>query len=91
LRFGGFFKIVEALVHNEQYSLDSNIIQQWVVILLNRNQALRAFVANDETALQYLFKVATKKCPSDEIARKNVMIHLHRERLDSLWSISIMG
>ena len=52
--------------------MDSNIIQQWVVILLNRNQHLRAHVANEETVLQYLLKVATKKCPSDEIARKNV-------------------
>jgi hypothetical protein len=65
LRLSGFHKIVEALMHNEQYSLDSNIIQQWVVILLNRNQHLRAHVANDETVLQYLLKVATKKCPSE--------------------------
>ena len=47
LRLSGFHKIMEALMHNEQYSLDSNIIQQWVVILLNRNQHLRAHVAND--------------------------------------------
>lgn len=65
LRLSGLHRIVEALMHNEQYSLDSNIIQQWIIILLNRNQILRTFVANDENTLQYLFKVATKKCPSD--------------------------
>ena len=43
-RKNGFIKLIEALRINEQYSLDSNIIQQWIVILVNRNACLRDFL-----------------------------------------------
>ena len=37
IRLAGFDKILDALKYNEEYALDSNIIQQWIVIILNRN------------------------------------------------------
>ena len=44
LRLQAFKKIVEALAHNEQYSLDSNIIQQWIIILARRNEDLQKYL-----------------------------------------------
>lgn len=59
-------------MHNEQYALDSNIIQQWIVILVNRNQDLRKYLSAETDTLNYLHKLATKKTPSEDVARKNV-------------------
>mgnify|MGYP003420482010 CR=1 len=39
---------------------------------MNRNQSIRSYLAGSEEILQYLFKLSTKKTPSEEIARKNV-------------------
>ena len=73
-RLAGFLKLVEALKVNEQYSLDSNIIQQWLVILVNRNPCLREFLGEHGECLEYLHKLSTKKTPSEDIARKNVTL-----------------
>lgn len=47
LRFEALKRIVEALKFNEQYSSDSNILQQWLVILFNRNEHLRKYLQGD--------------------------------------------
>jgi hypothetical protein len=73
LRFESLKRITEALKFNEQYSSDSNIIQQWIVILLNRNANLRAYLTKEAELLAYLVGLTTKKVPSDDIARKNVL------------------
>ena len=44
LRLQGLKGLQEALIHNEKYSLDSNIIQQWIIIIINRNELLRNYV-----------------------------------------------
>jgi hypothetical protein len=41
LRLQGLHSLQEGLICNEKYSLDSNIIQQWIIILVNRNEVLR--------------------------------------------------
>ena len=79
LRLAVLNKIVDALKFNEQYSSDSNIIQQWIVILINRNEHLRNYLAEEEDILEYLIKLTTKKVPSDEISRKNVLFVLFRK------------
>ena len=74
MRLQSLKKIVEALKFNEQYSSDSNIIQQWIVILLNRNKHLRQYLIEEPDLREYLTQLATKKVPSDDISRKNVVL-----------------
>lgn len=74
LRLTGFRSLQEGLICNEKYSLDSNIIMQWIIILINRNQNLRAHVQADRNGVNYLCKMATKRIPSDDVARKNVLV-----------------
>jgi deoxyhypusine synthase len=72
LRLEGINRIVDALKYNEQYSSDSNIIQQWLVILFNRNEHLRNHLMSEVEILDYLYTLTSKKVPSDEISKKNV-------------------
>lgn len=65
LRLQTLKKIVEALKFNEQYSSDSNIIQQWIIILLNRNENLRGYLATEQEMLDYLYELPIKKVPSN--------------------------
>ena len=78
LRIQCFRSLQEGLIFNEKYSLDSNIIQQWIIILVNRNKCLRDYLQKDRQVCNFLMKAALKKTPSDEVARKNVAICLHR-------------
>jgi len=41
---------------------------------LNRNPVLRKYLAGESVILEYLHKLTAKKTPSEEIARKNVLI-----------------
>lgn len=72
LRLQGFRSLLEGLIANEKYSLDSNIIQQWIIVLVNRNPDLQAYLQSERDTCSYLMKMATKKLPSEEVARKNV-------------------
>lgn len=65
IRLQGFRSLQEGLICNEKYSLDSNIIQQWIIILVNRNTNLRAYIEKDMTMVNFFMKAATKKIPSD--------------------------
>ena len=87
----GFRSLQEGLIFNEKYSLDSNIIQQWIIILVNRNKCLRDYLHKDRQVCNFLMKAATKKTPSDEIARKNVPLALLRGPMETSWSTSCMG
>ena len=78
LRLQGFRSLQEGLIFNEKYSLDSNIIQQWIIILVNRNKCLRDYLQKDRQVCNFLMKAATKKTPSDEVARKNVNFSLFK-------------
>jgi len=65
IRLQGFRSLQEGLICNEKYSLDSNIIQQWIIILVNRNANLRAHIEKDLTLVNFMMKAATKKIPSE--------------------------
>ena len=65
VRLQGFRSLQEGLICNEKYALDSNIIQQWIIILVNRNINLRSHVESDPPLVNFLMKAATKKIPSE--------------------------
>ena len=65
IRLQGFRSLQEGLICNEKYSLDSNIIQQWIIILVNRNINLRTRIEDDSILANFLMKAATKKVPSE--------------------------
>lgn len=90
MRIQNFKKIIEALIHNEQYALDSNIIQQWIIILVNRNEDLRNYLAVETDTLNFLYKTTTKKTPSEDVARKNVLLNIFSTFMETLWLINFM-
>lgn len=46
-RIEGYRRIVKALLENEKYPLDADIIQQWMVKTLRKNADLRYFLKHD--------------------------------------------
>ena len=50
----GLSFMIKALKDNEKYTLDSNIIQQWIVKLLKKNKNLQKCLISEPESLNYL-------------------------------------
>ena len=68
--------MIKALKDNEKYTLDSNIIQQWIMKLLKKSKSLRKALISVPETLLYLLELSTKKIRTEEVCRKNVRILL---------------
>lgn len=64
--------MIKALKDNEKYTLDSNIIQQWIMKLVKKNKNLQKCILSEPETLSYLTELSTKKIPTEDICRKNV-------------------
>ena len=65
--------MIKALKDNEKYTLDSNIIQQWIMKLTRKNPTLQQVLRQEPTMLGYLTELSTRKIPTEDICRKNVL------------------
>ena len=68
-----FSKIFKALQDNEKYTLDCNIIQQWIIKTVRKNADLQKFLLEDQEIFKYLKNLTTKKVPGEDICKKNVL------------------
>ena len=57
--------MIKALQDNEKFTLDCNIIQQWIVKTLKKSLHLQKIVMKDLEMLKYLTDLSTKKIPSE--------------------------
>ena len=75
-RILSFNKVLKALQENEKYTLDADIIQQWIMKIARKSPQLAEYISKNIEVIQYLAKLATKKNPSDELIRKQVLFKI---------------
>jgi hypothetical protein len=65
--------MIRALKDNEKYPFDSSIIQQWIMKSIRKNNQFKLLVLKSPDWHKYLLEVCTKKLPTEDVFRKNVI------------------